>query len=86
MWLHLERCHIQSLYCSCSTEATGCPSREDTPTFSFCIDITSNMHIVHIAQEKMKFGKIFLMETISKISTDQALREILGGEFNGLRD
>ena len=41
---------------------------------------------MHIAQEKMKFGKIFLMETISKISTDQALREILGGEFNGLRD
>ena len=61
MWLHLERCHIQSLYCSCSTEATGCPSREDTPTFSFCIDITSNMHIVHIAQERMKFGKIFLL-------------------------
>ena len=44
------------------------------------------MHFVHIAQEKMKFGKIFLMETISKISADQAFREILGGEFNGLRD
>ena len=42
------------------------------------------MHIVHIAQEKMKFGKIFLMETISKISADQAFPEILGGELNGL--